>query len=94
MTKIYKGAVGLELRLDVGQSIGSATSLKIKVEKPDGSKVEWVAAQYNSTTLNYVTVAGDLSQSGKYVLQSYVEWGETSKHLGQSVSLTVFEQFE
>lgn len=94
MTKIYKGAVGVEIRLDTGQSLTSATLKEIHVQKPDGSEVKWTALQYNSTTIYYVTASGDLNDAGEYTLQSYVEWGSSSKHLGESVMLKVYDMYE
>jgi len=94
MTKIYKGDVGVEIRLDTGQNLIGATAMKIKVQKPDGTEAEWAALQHNSTTIYYVTSSGDLAASGDYVLQSYVEWGEDSKHTGESVILKIYEPFE
>lgn len=94
MTKIYRGDVGVEIRLDTGQSLAGATATKIRVQKPDGTEAEWAAQQYNSTTIYYVTASGDLAASGDYLLQSYVEWGEDSKHTGESVRLRVYDQFE
>jgi hypothetical protein len=93
MTKIYAGAVGVELRLDTGQNLAEATCLKILVKRPDGTETEWLAQQYNSTTIYYVTVSGDLAASGDYVLQSYVEWGDSSKHLGESVVLKAYAKY-
>jgi len=92
--KIYEGDIGVEIRLDTGQSLTDATVMKIKVQKPDGTETEWTAAQYSSTTIYYVTVSGDLADSGDYILQSYVEWGENSKHTGESVILKIYEPFE
>jgi len=94
MTKIYKGDVGVEIRLDTGQNLTGATAMKIKVQKPDGTEAEWAAQQYNSNTIYYVTASVDLAASGDYVLQSYVEWGEDSKHTGESVILKIYEPFE
>jgi len=94
MTKIYKGDVGVEIRLDTSQSLTGATAMKIKVRKPDGTEAEWAAQQCNSTTIYYVTASGDLAASGDYVLQSYVEWREDSKHTGESVKLRIYDQFE
>lgn len=93
MTKIYAGARGVEIRLDTGESLAEATSMKILVKRPDGTETEWTAAQYNSTTIYYVTASDDLAASGDYVLQSYVEWGDSSKHLGESVVLKVYAKF-
>ncbi|MBC7121367.1 MAG: hypothetical protein A4E48_00025 [Methanosaeta sp. PtaU1.Bin060] len=94
MTKIYQGVVGLEIRLDTCQDLAGATSMKIMVQKPDGAEAEWMAAQYNSTMIYYVTVDGDLAESGNYILQSSVEWGNASRHLGESVMLKVYRPYE
>ncbi len=94
MTKIYAGAVGVEIRLDTGQNLAGAISMMIKVQKPNGSEAEWATAQYDSTKIYYVTADGDLEDSGEYILQSYVEWGESSKHLGESVVLRIYGEFE
>jgi len=94
MPKIYAGDVGVEIRLDTGQTLAGATSMIIKVLKPDGTEAEWAASQYDSTTIYYVTVDGDLADAGDYVLQSYVEWGSASQHSGESVTLKVYEEFE
>ncbi len=94
MTKIYAGAVGVEIRLDTGQNLAGATSMKIKVQKPDGTDAEWIATQYDPMKICYVTRDGDLGDSGEYVLQSYVEWGESSKYLGESIVLRIYEEFE
>jgi len=92
--KIYKGDIGVEIRLDTAQSLTGATAMKIKVQKPDGTETEWLAKQYDSTMIYYVTISGDLAASGDYILQSYVEWGEDSKHTGESVILKIYEPFE
>ncbi|MDM7912802.1 MAG: hypothetical protein QUS09_06865 [Methanotrichaceae archaeon] len=94
MTKIYAGAVGVEIRLDTGQNLAEATSMKILVKRPNGTETEWTASQYDSTTIYYVTADGDLDASGDYVLQAYVEFGESSKHLGESVVLKVYAKYE
>lgn len=94
MTKIYAGAIGVELRLDTGQSLIGATLMKIMVKRPDGSLEEWTATQFNSTTIYYVTVDGDLDDAGDYTLQSYAEWGTSSTHLGESVVLKVYGEYE
>lgn len=94
MTKVYVGAVGLELCLNTEKSLAGVTLMKIKVLKPDGSRAEWPASQYDATSIFYVTADGDLGDSGEYVFQPYVEWGPASKHLGESVSLRVYGEFE
>jgi hypothetical protein len=93
MPKIYVGKIGLEIRAEIGQSLSGATSMKILVQKPDGEEVEWVAAQYNSTTIYYVTVDGDLDEAGIYRYHAYVEWGAASVHVGEMLKLKVYELY-
>lgn len=88
------GAVGLELRLNTEKSLAGATLMMIRVLRPDGSRAEWPASQYDATSIYYVTDDGDLGDHGEYVFQPYVEWGPASKHLGESVTLRVYGEFE
>jgi hypothetical protein len=94
VTKVYAGHVGLEIILDTGQSLTGATSMKIQVLKPDGTEVEWIAAQYDSTKIYYVTAAGELDDAGNYIMQSYVEWGPTPRAPGECVTLKVYERYK
>ncbi|HWQ18555.1 MAG TPA: hypothetical protein VN455_02180 [Methanotrichaceae archaeon] len=95
MSKIYIGDVGVEIRLDTGVDIDDATLLAIEVLKPDKTPDEWEATQYGTTqSITYTTIADDLDQAGTYKLQAYAEWGENSKHLGETVDLVVTRVFK
>ena len=93
MTKHYKDAVGVDIILDCGADITGATDTKIKVEKPDGTEVEWAATIYNSNYLKYTTVADDLDQEGVYKMQAYLTLsGFTGA--GDTVSVRVYDEYK
>lgn len=69
----YIGEVGTEIIVDCGVDITGATNTKLKIKKPDGTEVEWVAIVYNSNYLKYISIAGDFNIAGDYYLNSYIE---------------------
>jgi hypothetical protein len=88
---IYKDAVGVEVVLATGQDLTEATKLEIHVTKPDGTTATWTATRHATAgSIKYITQSTDLSQTGFYVMVSYVEWG-SSKHIGDASTLRVFE---
>ena len=84
MTKTYVGDVGTEIRLETEASLAGATTLEIAARKPDGTEATWTATA-DGTVVRYFTEAGDLDQSGQWLLQAVVvtasgAWrGETAK---------------
>lgn len=93
MTKLYKGDIGTEIVLDCGTNIAGATSVSIKVKKPDASTVTWVSSVHNLNSVKYTTVAGDLNLPGKYLLQAHVTL-PTWEGLGETVVLQVYDVFK
>ena len=93
MLKIYKGMVGLLLEVETGIDLSDATGVKLKVKKPSGTTVEWEGTPVD-TKITYVTQAGDLDESGLYLIQAYVEKPTGGKFLGETARLHVFEEFE
>lgn len=80
---VYVGKTGHIITLATGQVLDDCTKLAMKVTKPDGTVVEWVATQsVTPGSLEYTTQAGDLSLSGQYFIQTLLEWGAESSHLG------------
>lgn len=94
MGKVYTGTVGLLIEVETGKDdLDNATTVKILVQKPDGSTDEWDAT-VSGTTLQHVTEAGDLNVPGLYKLQSYAEYPDGSTFYGETAKLPVFEHFE
>lgn len=75
MANIYPNTIGLVIDIDLGEAITGATGISIKVKKPDGSEVSWVPTISGTQILRYVTVSGDLSLAGNYILQPLLTIG-------------------
>jgi hypothetical protein len=81
---IYKGSLGDEIILDIGQSLVGATKIEMHVRTPTGSSQVWEAtAHATPECITHTTQAGELVDEGVYVIQAYVEWGGLSKHPGR-----------
>jgi|LGOV01.1.fsa_nt_gb hypothetical protein len=76
MVKHYVDMVGVNVIVDCGANITGATDTKLKVEKPDGTEVEWPATIYNENFLKYVSVADDFDQEGEYRIQAFITLGD------------------
>jgi hypothetical protein len=91
--KIYVDDTGVEINLNCIIDVSVASTVSYKVQKPDGTEVEWSATKrlgYH-TYLTYTTSAGDLDQVGIYHIQPYVEFGgPTSAHRGDTYDLKVY----
>ena len=95
MGDIFVGDVGVEIRLDTKQDLSNATVTKILAKKPSGSTVVWNATKYGTTTkITYTTDSDDLDEAGDWSLQAYVEWTTSSKHLGETVTMTVTDPWK
>jgi hypothetical protein len=88
------GEEGTEMIVDCGRDISTAADLRLLVQKPDGTVVEWVAGQYlsNKNAIRYVTEAGDFDQSGEYEMQSKITMGGFIG-LGKTVKFIVYDRF-
>ena len=71
MSLIYTDDVGVQITVDLkNTTIPATTVLTLNVRKPDGSIVVWTpTVNYGTGILTYITVAGDLSLAGDYVVQ-------------------------
>lgn len=70
--KVNQGDVGVVVTLDTLLNITTGTVFKIKVQRPDKTRVEWVAGIEGLTKIAYTLQAGDVAQPGTYKLQAYV----------------------
>ena len=91
--KHYIGEIGTDILVDCGSDITGATDTKLKVKKPDGSEVEWIAAIDGTNFLKYTTLITDFNLAGTYYLQaSLVLAGWTG--LGETALFVIDEPFE
>lgn len=73
MPNLFVGDVGIDIRLDCGIDISTATVRKIVARSPKGVKKTWSATLRGTTELSYITQDGDINESGVWKLQAYVE---------------------
>ena len=91
--KVYVGDVGLEIIIDMQESMALATNISFLTRKPDGEEVVWTGIQIVETNkLKYTTQAGDLDKAGIYKVQPKLTLGQwTGK--GHTVFFRVYEKF-
>lgn len=70
---IYLGDIGTKIILNCGADISAATKREIKVRRPSGIRGTWTAIQETTTSISYITQAGDIDELGQWRIQSYVE---------------------
>lgn len=92
-SKIYVGDVGTIFSIDCGQDVSAATSVVLKVRKPDGTEVEWPAEVHNLQYIRHVAVFGDLDQVGYYYCNPYLESLEWNGR-GDTLNFRVYGPYE
>lgn len=90
--KHYVGETGTNIILDTGSDIEGATTSKILVRKPDGTKVEWDANVYDETKLKYTLAEDDLDQSGTYYMQALIATG-SGEWRGETDSIYIYPNY-
>jgi hypothetical protein len=88
----YKDEIGYVVSIATGKTLTTATKKEFHVIKPDGTAATWTATESGTVpgTLLYTTMAGDLDQSGPYLIVAYVEWA-TSNYTSDTIILIVQE---
>ena len=66
------GDIDTKILLDCVENITTATTREIKYIKPSGDSGSWTAVAEGTTSMYYLTQAGDLDESGNWCLQTYV----------------------
>lgn len=91
--KIYEDDIGTEIKIDMDESMETATGITFEVKKPNGEEESWSGIQIIETTkLKYTIQAGDLDVSGTYKIQPKLTLGSwTGK--GYTVSFRVYAKF-
>jgi hypothetical protein len=81
----------IDIVLDTGQDLVSATVTNIKYIKPDGTTGTWTGAAYDSTKVKYEVQPGDLDDIGLWTLQAIVTIGGRTGY-GDLVKMQVDEK--
>jgi hypothetical protein len=92
MVKMYVGDIGSEIILKTGLLTASANKLSIIGRRPDFSEFEWLAGTFESDSIIYTTIEGDLDVAGLWTVHSKVELPEGT-WLGEAVKFEVFRKF-
>ena len=94
--KLYVGNYGVSIVVETCSSVSTATTLRMEVQKPDGTSVQWSATALSGDTeetkIYYVLTSGDIDQAGEYFLQAYIADG-TSVKRGNKTSFVVHPLF-
>lgn len=93
MGKIYVGDIGTVILVDCGTVITGATNTKLKIKKPDGSKVEWTATIDGTQKLKYTVISGDLNVAGAYYLNASLTLSGWSG-LGETATFSVYDPYK
>lgn len=93
--EIHKNDINTAFRVTInedGQAVdlNTATTKQLKFKKPDRSTLTKTATLYNDSTLQYLTVDGDLNQIGDWTVQAFVAIGSGSWH-SDTHRFTVYE---
>jgi len=99
--KLQVGDIGTAFRIrilddDVVVNLSSCTLKQIIFKKPDGTIVEQTAVFYTDGVdglIQYVSIDGDIDQTGRWKYQGYVEFGAQSWHTNY-VSFLVKDNLE
>jgi hypothetical protein len=77
--KLYVGTIGLNIKIEAGLDITTATLIEIRYTAPDGTLGTFNAVYEFEGGKHYgvytTTSASDIDQEGRYIFQLYVEIG-------------------
>jgi len=92
MAKVYVGNK-LQLSIEMGEDVSSATAQKLHVKKPDKTTDEWTPT-ISSTTLLYTTTQDtDLDVAGRYSVTPFLTKGDFTGY-GTSVYFDVYNVYD
>jgi len=79
----YVGTIGLEILIDTGMDLSTATAVSILIRRQNGTTGTWTAEPYadgtaEQTCARYKTVAGDLDVAGVYQAHARVTLADGS----------------
>jgi len=92
--KHYIGEIGTVILVDCGCDISSSTVHELKIKKPSGTEVSWNAEVVDKNFLKYTINKDDFNEKGIYYLQSYLEFNNGWKGLGETVIFYVCDKWE
>ena len=98
MPKLYQNEVGVAIDLDTKLPVATlalAQTQTIEVKLPDATTTSWTADIIADTSkIRHVIISGQLAQTGEYLLQAKLTFAGGTVVRGDTVSVTVFPNFE
>ena len=91
MPKIFSNDKGLIITIDMQVDLTAASSYSLVVKKPNGDIVTWTPTIVNTNYFRYITITGDLDQSGDYSIQPRLTLGSWTGS-GDPVKFYVFKK--
>lgn len=95
--KLFQYDIGVNFRVYAGTDISEADTITMKIYKPNGSTVSWIASldATNNKYAAYTTQSvNDLDQIGTYLLSLVVTWDNDESLTGATDTFSVYEQFK
>lgn len=95
--KVYKDDVGVQIRVNTGIDLTTATVVMLYISKPNGQNTTWACAKeqpYTNGILTWTTVQGDLNAVGVYKVQAYAEFGQTRKYWGETGNFQIYDRWK
>jgi len=77
---MVRGDIGTAIDCNMRIDLTTATVLQIKYRKPSGASGTWAATLTGTSTLRYITLAGDINEAGPWQFQPYAERPGWSGH--------------
>lgn len=69
---IHVEDVGVQITLNTGIDLTTASNTVIKYIKPSGAVGEWTATT-DGNNIQYTTIEGDIDEEGNWIFQGYTE---------------------
>ena len=69
MGKIFAYDIGTEILIDMQEDLSSATSITLRIQKPDKTTTTWTPTVVNDDYLRYYLQSGDVDDVGVYTIQ-------------------------
>ena len=91
MPQLFKGQSLLQIKLDTGIDVSTATVKKILWQDPNGDRGFWTVSSVEALTiLVYNVTSSDVTVEGRWRLQAYVEIGGLEGY-GEIVEQTFYD---
>ena len=96
--KIYKGEIGVEIKVEIGVDASGAATKQLICLRPDGTTKTWSATYLLDGTkhyLTYTTVTDDFNTDGNYELMAKCIWTSPAQTLyGSTAAFRIYPLYD